>query len=97
MVDVGRDDTNVMGKDFETEKAAAGSDSKDVNPDREQLFEGNSLRLQEEYSGDNPKQLMKSDNEYSPKKCQEQQEMFLDKIDNAKCGALYGETRLKML
>lgn len=94
VVDVGRDDTNVMRKDFETEKAAAGSDSKDVNPDREQ-FEGNSLRLQEEYSGDNPKQLMKSDNEYSPKKCQEQQEMFLDKIDNTKCGALDGETRVE--
>ena len=76
MVDMDRDDTkfNVIGKDFETKKAAAESDRKDGNQDSEQV-EGNSMNVQEEYSGDNPEQLMKNDNEYSPKKCQEEQNM----------------------
>ena len=76
MVDMDRDDTkfNVIGKDFETKKAAAESDRKDGNQDSEQV-EGNSMNVIEEYSGDNPEQLMKNDNEYSPKKCQEEQNM----------------------
>jgi len=94
VVDMGRDDTNVIGKDSETEKAAAGSDRKDGNQDSDQV-EGNSMSVQEEHSGDNPEQLMKSDNEYSSKKCQEEQDMSLDKTYNTNGGALHGETRVE--
>lgn len=94
VVDMGRDDTNVIGKDSETEKAAAGSDRKDGNQDSDQV-EGNSMSVQEEHSGDNPEQLMRSDNEYSSKKCQEEQDMSLDKTYDTNGGALHGETRVE--